>query len=72
MYTHLKERKYYEERYDDSTVAQCRSGEDIVNGAFKELEKKVPKKELKDKLPVGIWNTASYIFGLLNLLLPNE
>lgn len=50
MYTYLKDRKHYEDRYDENTVEQCRSGESIVNGAFREMEKKLPKKELIEKL----------------------
>jgi hypothetical protein len=50
-YIHLKERQYYEDRYDDGTVAKCRSGERIVNDTFKIMEKKLTKKELTDKLP---------------------
>lgn len=51
MYTYLKDRIHYEDRYDDGTIAKCRSGESIVNGTFTEMEKKLPKKELTEKLP---------------------
>lgn len=51
MATYLKVWNYYKNRYDDTTVEQCRSGERLVNRTFKELEKKIPKKELKEKLP---------------------
>lgn len=51
MHTHFKDHKFYEDRYDNITLAQCRSGERLVNGTFKELEKKLPEKELKEKLP---------------------
>lgn len=51
MYTYLKDREYYEERYDDGTVAKCRSGERMVNDTFCIMEKKLPKKDLTEKLP---------------------
>lgn len=49
MYTHLKEHQYYEDRYDDGTVATCRSGERIVNDSFKIMEKKLPTGELVER-----------------------
>lgn len=51
MYTNLKDKKYYEDRYDDGTVVKCRSGERIVNDTFKIMEKKLTKKELTTSLP---------------------
>lgn len=48
-YTYLKDREHYEERYDRGTVDSCRSGERIVNKTFKEMEKKLPAKELKQR-----------------------
>lgn len=51
MYIYLQESKHYEDRYDEGTIAKCRSGESIVNGTFTEMEKKLPKKELTEKLP---------------------
>ena len=62
MHLHLKERKYYEERYDDATVEKCRSGERIVNKTFTEMEKKLPKKELTDKLPGWYLQYSLYYF----------
>ena len=50
MYTYLQDRKHYEDRYDDGTVAKCRSGERIVNDTFKTMEKKLTKKELTQSL----------------------
>ncbi len=50
-FTHLQGRSYYEDRYDDGTVAKCRSGERFVNDTFKIMEKKLPKKELTERLP---------------------
>jgi len=50
VYTYLQDRKHYEDRYDDGTVAKCRSGERIVNDTFKTMEKKLTKKELTQSL----------------------
>lgn len=58
MHLHLKERKYY----DDATVEKCRSGERIVNKTFTEMEKKLPKKELTDKLPGWYLQYSLYYF----------
>ncbi len=49
MYEYLKSRQHYEDRYDDGTVATCRSGERIVNDTFKVVEKKLHKKELVER-----------------------
>jgi hypothetical protein len=49
VYTYLQDRQHYEDRYNDGTVAKCRSGERIVNDTFKIMEKKLTKKELTDK-----------------------
>lgn len=62
MYIYLKERKYYEDRYDDATVAKCRSGERIVNDTFTTMEKKPGKKELADKLPGWYLHYSQYYF----------
>ena len=62
MYTYLKSREYYEERYDDATVAKCRSGERIVNDTFTLMEKKLTKKELTDKLPGWYLQYSTYYF----------
>lgn len=51
MYTYLRDQKHYEDRYDDSTISICRSGEEIVNKSFAELERKLPKSELEDRKP---------------------
>lgn len=64
MRIHLKEHQYYVERYDDGTIAKCRSGESIVNGTFNEMEKKLPKKELTEKLP-GWYLQYSQLYFLL-------
>ena len=62
MYTYLKDRQYYEDRYDDGTVEICRSGERIVNDTFKIMEKKVSKKELTEKLPGWYLQYSTYYF----------
>lgn len=62
MYTYLKNREYYEERYDDATVAKCRSGERIVNETFTTMQKKLGKKELTDKLPGWYFHYSQYYF----------
>ncbi len=46
---YLRTRQHYEERYDDGTVAACRSGERIVNDTFEIMEKKLPKSELVER-----------------------
>jgi len=62
VYTYLKERQHYEDRYDDGTVTKCRSGERIVNDTFTIMEKKLPKKELTDKLPGWYLQYSLYYF----------
>lgn len=49
MFTHLKDRQHYEDRYDSGTVEQCRSGERIVNQTFAEMDKKLPNSEKKGR-----------------------
>ena len=61
-YKYFKDRQYYEVRYDDTTVEKCRSGERIVNKAFIEMEKKLPKKELTDRLPGWYLQYSLYYF----------
>jgi hypothetical protein len=65
MYTYIKERKHYEDRYDEGTVAKCRSGERIVNDTFKIMEKKLTKNELYDKLPGWYLQYSQYYFLLV-------
>lgn len=65
MYTQLKDQEYYENRYDEGTVAQCRSAEEVVNGTFKAMEKKLSKKELYDKLPGWYLQYSQYYFLLV-------
>lgn len=62
MYTYLQDRQYYEDRYDDGTVAKCRSGERIVNDTFKIMEKKLTKKELTERLPGWYLQYSLYYF----------
>lgn len=65
VYTYLKDRQYYEDRYDDGTVARCRSGEYIINDTFTIMEKKLPEKELTDKLPGWYLQYSLYYFWLV-------
>jgi len=50
-YARLRDRKHYEDLYDEITVENCRSGERVVNNAFSIMEKKLPRGELKRKRP---------------------
>lgn len=61
-FAHHKSQKLYEDRYDDITVAKCRSGEHIVNDTFTAMEKKLTKKELTDKLPGWYLQYSIYYF----------
>ncbi len=49
MHTHLKERKYYEDRYDSSTVSICRSQESICVGAYHDAKKELKPLTGEDK-----------------------
>jgi len=62
VYTYLRERQYYEDRYDDSTVVQCCSSERLVNKTFKIMEEKLTKKELSDKSPGWYLEYSKYYF----------
>ncbi len=48
-YVYLKDRKHYEDRYDEGTVEQCRSGERIVNKTFAEMDKRLPASEKQNR-----------------------
>ena len=61
-YIHLKERRYYEDRFDDGTIAKCRSGERIVNDTFKIMEKKLTKKELTERIAGWYLQYSMYYF----------
>ncbi len=61
-FIYLKSRQHYEDRYDDGTVAKCRSCENIVNDTFTIMGKKLPKKELTDKLPGWYLQYSLYYF----------
>jgi hypothetical protein len=63
-YDNLQERKHYEDRYDNGTIAKCRSGESIVNGTFTEMEKRLPKKELTEKLTGLVSPVQSALFSI--------
>ena len=47
--TYLKDRQYYEDRYDDVTVAICRNQEKICADAFHKTKKKLKPLTGKDK-----------------------
>jgi hypothetical protein len=49
MRTYLQDRKYYEDRYDDITVAVCRKKEQICIDAFHEAKKQLKPLTGKDK-----------------------
>lgn len=61
MITHLKDRSYYEDFYDHSTVEQCRSGESMVNGAFRKMEETVSASEFKER-PVAWYVEYSKLY----------
>lgn len=66
-YTYLKDRQYYENRYDDSTVNLCRRGEDLVNKTFTEMQKKLPAKELKQRKPGWYLHYSMYYFAFVEV-----
>jgi hypothetical protein len=68
MYTYAKERKHYEEIYDDSTVEHCRTGERIVNNTFKELETKVSAKEIAERKPGWYLLYSQLYFGYVEVV----
>lgn len=49
MYTHLQERKFYEDIYDKHTVEDARRGMDSYDNFFTEFEKKLPKDDTIDR-----------------------
>lgn len=49
MRTYLQDRKHYEDRYDDITVAVCRQKEQICIDAFHDAKKKLKPLTGKDK-----------------------
>lgn len=49
MYTHLKERKHYEDIYDRHTVEDARRGMGYYDDFYTDFEKKLPKGEKLDK-----------------------
>lgn len=49
MYTHLKERKYYEDLYDKFTVEDARRGMVYYEDFYVEFEGKLPKGEKIDR-----------------------
>jgi predicted RNA-binding Zn-ribbon protein involved in translation (DUF1610 family) len=61
MLTHLKDRPYYEDLYDHATVEQCRSGESIVNDAFRKMEETALASEFKER-PVAWYVEYSKLY----------
>lgn len=49
MITYIEDRKHYEDRYDDVTIAICRHREEICIDAFNEAKKKLKPLTGKDK-----------------------
>lgn len=49
MYTHLKERKYYEDLYDKFTIENARRGMVHYDKFYAEFESKLPKDEKMDR-----------------------
>lgn len=49
MYTHLQERKFYEDIYDRHTVEGARHGMESYDDFFTEFEKKLPKEDKIDR-----------------------
>lgn len=67
MYTHLKERKHYKDRYDESTVEICRKGERVVNQTFTEMQKKLSAKELKQHMPGWYLQYSILYFSMVEM-----
>lgn len=51
--------------YDEITVEGCRSGERIVNGTFREMERKVPPSEIEQRRPAWYLFYSQLYFGLV-------
>lgn len=49
MYTHLKERKFYEDIYDQHTIEDARRGMESYEDFYAEFEKKLPKDDKIDR-----------------------
>lgn len=47
--TYLKDRKYYEDRYDDTTIALCRQKEQLCIDAYRSAKKNLKPLTEKDK-----------------------
>lgn len=65
MFTYLKEPKYYEDRYDNSTIEICRRGERMVNQTFVEMHKKLPASELKQRKPGWYLQYSMFYFAMV-------
>lgn len=56
----IRDRVFYEKLYDKGTVEQCRSGEEFVNKAFSDMEKKTPHQVKQKPLAVYIPYSQMY------------
>lgn len=61
MYTHLQERKFYEDIYDRHTVEDARRGMVYCDDFFAKLEKKLPKDDKIDRPGNAILLNAFYM-----------
>jgi uncharacterized Zn finger protein len=66
-YIHLKDRRHYEDRYDDSTIEICRRGERVVNQTFVEMQKKLPAGELKQRKSGWYLQYSIFYFSMVEM-----
>jgi len=66
VYTHLKDRQYYEDLYDEGTVEQCRSGERMVNATFRKMEQE-HAKEIASRKPGWYLQYSTLYFSLVEM-----
>lgn len=66
MYTHLKDREYYENLYDEGTVEHCRSGERMVNATFRKMEQEHPT-EIAGRKPGWYLQYSTLYFSLVEM-----
>lgn len=67
MYTYLKDQQYYDDRYDESTVEICRRGVRVVNQTFVEMQKKLPAKEIIERLPGWYLDYSILYFSMVEI-----
>lgn len=72
MFTYLKDREDYEQRFDEATVELCRSGEKLVNETFNKAIEKIPKKEFEDKVPGWYLEYSQYYFMFVEVVAANR